>query len=874
MAPRLIRGTRYQDQSRTNRGSRWSAAPQDEWGMPEVLPRGESRTVDKARVPTGLLDAPEEDRSIDGLRHAVVIFGRTVLGAGLLWVVVGALIERPSIVGIALVAILFGSWLLAEQRSLPARSPGQLATRVAIETQVTALVAVTIEPAIGPAIALGSLIPIVAALSYVSRRTLSLLLLGSTAVGAYSTLAPGVMHWGLAGLGTLEIVLPTSTLAIVYVLFEVFLLSASTRLSDTASELRHIVTMSHDLAETPDPNDVGAHLARHLQQVTGASETALSTWERDSDRVETFGFYPPEDAANLEPSYSLEAYPATRKVLTTQRPLVVDVDDPAADVAEVAYLRSIDRRRSVIVPLVVRGESIGIVELTSNDPSAFDERQIELAKVLTREAALTFDNARLYGKIREQAFRDPLTGLANRSRFQERVEHSLARLRRSPKRVAVLFIDLDHFKLVNDRFGHTVGDRLLQAVAQRVDASVRPGDTAARLGGDEFAILLEDVDGKDEAESVCRRLLEVLGEPVALGQAAPTIGASIGVATSGLGGETVDELLRNADIAMYAAKAAGRGQVVFFRTELLDLAASRSELAALLRGAEARDELQLHFQPIVALDGGAPVGFEALVRWQPEGHAMHMPAEFIGLAEETGEILAIGRWVIVEACRRAKQWQDKFALPELRVYVNLSARQFRDPGLVSIVASALRDAHLDPHHLTLEITETALLTRTPETLTRIGQLRRLGVRLAIDDFGTGYSSLGYLHAFQVDELKIDRSFVSARPTGSGAGPTRDAKVLSRAIVELGRALGLDVIAEGIETAAQADWFRELGCRYGQGYHYARPMVPAEVERFLRRGGRRRIRLATAGVPVPEPSEPARTGRPRLPRSRTVTPPAA
>jgi EAL domain-containing protein (putative c-di-GMP-specific phosphodiesterase class I) len=303
-----------------------------------------------------------------------------------------------------------------------------------------------------------------------------------------------------------------------------------------------------------------------------------------------------------------------------------------------------------------------------------------------------------------------------------------------------------------------------------------------------------------------------------------------------VGGETVDELLRNADIAMYAAKAAGRGQVVFFRSELLALAAARSELAAMLRGAESRGELQLHFQPIVELEGGTPIGVEALVRWQPEGHALHMPAEFIGLAEETGEILAMGRWVVAEACRRVKAWQERLELPELRVYVNLSARQFRDPGLLAIVSGALRDAHLEPRHLTLEITETALLTRTPDTLARIGQLRRLGVRLAIDDFGTGYSSLGYLHAFRVDELKIDRSFVSGPSgmNGAGGSPRRDAKVLSRAIVELGRALSLDMVAEGIETAAQAEWFRGLGCRYGQGFHFARPLAPADVERFLRR----------------------------------------
>jgi diguanylate cyclase (GGDEF)-like protein len=803
-------------------------------------------------VPERPLDTTMERRSLAALRRAIRIFGRTVLLVGLFWAGVGAYVDDRLLVGVGGVAFAFGGWLLLELRGGPRRSAASLAARVALGTQIVAVVVVSIEPVIGPAIALGSLIPIVVALVYVNRRTLTVLMLSSAAVGAFSVLAPTMLSWGSRGTAPLDLVLPTSTLAIVYLLFQVFLWNASIRMADTTDELRHVVAMSRDLAGTLDPTDVGHALARHLTNVGGATECALSTWDREHDRVVTFGYYPP-DQGPAEPVYDLDRYPATRRVLTDQLTIVVDAEDPMADIAEVGYLRSIRQRKLVMIPLVVRGESIGMVELTSNDPNAFDERQIELAEVLAREAALTFDNARLHGEIREQAFRDALTGLANRTQFQARVEHALDRLRgRSALRAAVLFIDLDHFKLVNDRFGHTMGDRLLQAVADRVRVSVRPGDTAARLGGDEFAILLEDVGGRDEADAVCRRLLEALAEPIILGDAAPMIGASIGVAISGLGGDTVDELLRNADIAMYAAKAAGRGQVVFFRAELLDLAAARSELSALLRGAEARGELQLHFQPIVELQTDAAVGVEALVRWQPEGHVLHMPAEFIGLAEETGEILAIGRWVINEACRRLKTWQDRCDLPDLRLYVNLSARQFRDPGLVDIVSRAIRDAGLNPGHVTLEITESALLTRTPETLERIVQLRRLGVRLAIDDFGTGYSSLGYLHAFQVDELKIDRSFVS------GPSQPRDAKVLSRAIVELGRALGLDMVAEGIETAQQADWFRELGCRYGQGFHFARPLSPADLERFLRR------RLRAAKPPAATSRRPRRMSASNLP----------
>jgi diguanylate cyclase (GGDEF)-like protein len=821
---------------------------------------GESGVVLRSSAPVRPVDPTSDRLTAEALRRAILIFGRTVMLVGLFWAVVALRLADPLLVGVALVALFFGLWLTWERRRAASWSTAKLATRVALATQVTAAVAVSVEPVIGPAIALGSLIPVVVALVYVSRRTLSVLMLASATVGTYSVLAPSLLPWGTTGTAVLDVILPTSTLVVVYVLFQVFLWNASTTLGDMNTDLQHVVTMARDLAGTMDPTDVGHQLALHLRTAAGAGECTLSLWQRGSDRLETFGFDPPEFESQVDTSYQLDAYPATRRVLEGQESLVVDTADPAADVAEVGYLRSIERRRSVLIPLIVRGESIGLVELTSRDPRAFDEREVELAKLLTSEAALTFDNARLHGEIKEQAFRDPLTGLANRSRFQERVEHSLDRLRgRSPKHAAVLFIDLDHFKHVNDRFGHSAGDRLLQVVAQRVGASVRPGDTAARLGGDEFAILLEDVDGREEAEVVCQRLLDGFSEPISLGQAAPTVGASIGVAISGLGGETVDELLRNADIAMYAAKAAGRGQVVFFRSELLDLAAARSELAALLRGAEARGELQLHFQPIVALETNAPVGMEALVRWQPTGHALHMPSEFISLAEETGEILNIGRWVIADACRRAREWQERFALPDLRVYVNLSARQFRDPSLMTVVAGALRDANLAPRCLTLEITETALLTRTPDTLSRIGQLRRLGVRLAIDDFGTGYSSLGYLHAFQVDELKIDRSFVSGTAAG-GAAPRRDARVLSRAIVELGRALDLDVVAEGIETATQAEWFRQLGCRYGQGFHFAKPLAPPDVEKFLRR----RRRRGAVAVPVAATS-------PRLPRRQPIVP---
>ena len=783
------------------------------------------------------------------LRRTLRVFGLIVLPTGVFWAAIGASVGATSLAAVGGVSAIFALWLLIEARLSQGRSEAQLATRVAIATQVTAAAAVVVEPAVAFAVALGSLIPVILALPYVQRAPLTRLMAVSAVVGIFSLAAPDLLPWGTRAGGPLTVILPTSTVVIVYALFQVFLWNASTRLTDTASELRHVIEMSHDLAATLDPKDVGNRLARHIALVARAEECVLSTWDRAGDRVVTFGGYP-EDRRTLEPSYALDAYPATRSVLISHQSCIVDLDDPDADPAEVEYLRELGHRTLVMLPLVVRGDSIGIVELSSVRPRAFSERDVELVKLLVREAATTFDNARLYDELRQLAYRDPLTGLANRSQLQDRVDHALERIRgRSPKHVAVLFIDLDHFKHLNDRFGHAKGDRALQVMAERIRTIIRPGDTAGRLGGDEFAILLEDVDGPEVVQVVCQRLLDGLLQPIELDDALPIVGASIGYALSSPESSTGEDLIRNADIAMYAAKAAGRGQVVAFRKDLLETAAARSELAALLRGAESRDELQLHFQPVVNLEDGSPVGAEALLRWQPKGHPLHLPSEFIELAEETGEILPIGRWVIAEGCRRVRAWQTRFDVPHLRLYVNLSARQFRDPGLVPMIVSALARTGMDAANLTLEITEGTLLTQGFETIQRIGELRSLGLRLAIDDFGTGYSSLGYLHAFQIDELKIDRSFV---PGSEGVG---DAHVLSQAIVELGRALRLDMVAEGIETRDQADWFRALGIELGQGFHFARPMPGAEFERYLRRMTATRGRVQRSG-------EPSRTRAPR------------
>jgi diguanylate cyclase (GGDEF)-like protein len=587
--------------------------------------------------------------------------------------------------------------------------------------------------------------------------------------------------------------------------------------------------LSREVSQTMDPQQVARIIARHIALAAEVADCTLSMLDRDDDQVVTFASYPPTAGAQIAPAYPLNEFPATRRVLLTGEPCFVDAADPASDPGELDYLRSVGQASMVILPLVLRGESIGILELTSTESNVFSEHSVQLAQLLAREAAFSLENARLYDEIHEQAFRDSLTGLANRRLFLERLSHALERLRgRSPARVAVIFLDVDNFKHLNDRLGHPAGDEALQVIGERLRIAIRPGDTAARLGGDEFAILLEEVGSTAEVVAVAERLVKELGAPIAMTKGSPRIAVSIGVALSGRSDETANDLLRNADIAMYAAKAGGRGRIELFRRELLERAAARSDLDARLRGAVEREELRLEYQPILDLasDGRRIAGFEALVRWDPAGGPRQMPSDFIGIAEESGEIMAIGRWVIGEACRQARAWQLAHAMPELRMNVNLSARQFTDPGLRGIVAAALRTSGLSPRSLTLEITESTLMARTRDTVERVRSLRAMGVRVSIDDFGTGYSSLGYLQTFELDELKIDRSFVS--PSDAVGSP----RVISRAIVELGRALGLEMVAEGIETAAQARWFQSLGCQFGQGFYFAQPMGAAQAGAYL------------------------------------------
>jgi diguanylate cyclase (GGDEF)-like protein/PAS domain S-box-containing protein len=452
------------------------------------------------------------------------------------------------------------------------------------------------------------------------------------------------------------------------------------------------------------------------------------------------------------------------------------------------------------------------------------------------------DRKELEAQLVHQAFHDGLTGLANRTLFAERVEHALARSGTGD--LAVLFIDLDDFKHVNDSLGHAAGDQLLIAAARRLQGCLRPADTAARLGGDEFAVLLERVADAEAAAAVAARVLDTLHQPFGLNGRTIPIKASVGVATGRPGVDEVEELLRNADVAMYAAKAGGKDRFELFRPDMHEDMLQRLELEAELRHVADRDQLVLHYQPIVELVSGRITRVEALVRWDHPTKGLLPPPAFIPLAEEQGLIGPIGNWVLRQACLQARRWQDQFPdAPPLSVHVNLSGRQLEDQQLVGEVVQALETSRLSPRLLTLEITESVLVSDIEAMSARLRELKGLGVLLAIDDFGTGYSSLSYLRRFPIDMLKIDKAFVD------GIGRGREDTALAHAIVKLSHTLQLHAVAEGIEQADQAASLITLGCRDGQGFHFSRPLTTAAMTELLAKT------LADGGFYLPAAAEP-------------------
>jgi diguanylate cyclase (GGDEF)-like protein len=480
------------------------------------------------------------------------------------------------------------------------------------------------------------------------------------------------------------------------------------------------------------------------------------------------------------------------------------------------------------VPLVSRNEVLGVLNLNSGPEKQFTEYDLRAVSLFAEQAAAAIANARLFemerahtAELTYRAYHDPLTRLANRTLFVERLEDSLREDEGTPRRLAVLFLDVDNFKNVNDSLGHAAGDRLLVAVAGRIEGCLRQPDTAARFGGDEFAVLLRDAADDHAVGTAATRILQALENPFSIGGHEVFVSASIGVALPDEEDTTVDELLRNADVAMYMAKDSGKSRFAVFEPHMHKAAVERMQLESDLQRALQRDEFEVHYQPVVELATGKVISMEALLRWNHPTRGLMGPADFIPLAEETGLILPIGRWVLLEACRQVSTWHDEHPdRIQLSVSVNVSALQLQRT-LVDDVAAALDETGLEPSHLTLELTETVLMHDAGEVVERLTQLKHLGVSLAIDDFGTGYSSLSYLHKFPIDILKIDKSFTGNLRRGTGEG------VLTHAIIRLARTLHLRTVAEGIEQPDQVGKLQAMGCHFGQGFYFAEPL-PADL----------------------------------------------
>jgi diguanylate cyclase len=475
------------------------------------------------------------------------------------------------------------------------------------------------------------------------------------------------------------------------------------------------------------------------------------------------------------------------------------------------------------VPIVVLGAdgnstlALAAVQAGAQDYLVRDEVD---AGSLERSIRYAIDRKRTEVQLAHLAVHDHLTGLPNRSVFDDRLEHALQRRRDGQGGVAVLFIDLDGFKRLNDSFGHGAGDDVLREAGVRIRAAVRPHDTVARLGGDEFTALCEGVYGDHGALTIGGRIAEELARPLVIDGHEIVLRASIGVVLAERQDVTAEELLQQSDDAMYRAKARGDGRPqLYIPGRARERAGHEIQVESALRRA-IPDELVAHYQPVVVLDGGRLVGVEALVRWQHPSRGLVLPGEFIPIAEQSGLVVALGDWMLDESCRQVAGWDD------LRVSVNVSGRQIADGSLLGSVARALEESGLAPSRLQLELTETVLMDDIDGHVALMREVKELGVSLAVDDFGKGYSSLSYLHRFPIDRIKIDRAFVGGLPE------SRTALAIVSAVVSFARALDIEVVAEGVETQAHVDALRDLGCEYGQGFFFHRPVEPERITALL------------------------------------------
>jgi diguanylate cyclase (GGDEF)-like protein len=584
---------------------------------------------------------------------------------------------------------------------------------------------------------------------------------------------------------------------------------------------------SRILQHSPELDSSLVALLEHARNMFRAEWAQITLYPRSTsdEALRTISRHEGETVV-MEPVDDLEHEAIEQRVKQDQRPFLY-IPMPTHRVV-------VGLRQAMVSPLRGESEILGSIVIANRltEATSFTAEDLKLLETLANQSAIALENgqleqslaelSRLKEQLRYQAYHDPLTNLGNRSLFVERVDERLARPA-AGKVPVVLFLDLDDFKVVNDTLGHAAGDRLLSAAADRIRGCVRADDVAARLGGDEFAVLIEDQPDLSRAMSVANRIIESVRLPFPIENQEMSVTASIGIAAARSDTTAADELLRNADVAMYIAKANGKGRAAVFEPTMHAAIVARHALSAELSRGVGKSEFEVFYQPILALQTGALAGVEALVRWRHPTRGLISPDEFIPLAEENGTILALGRWVLFEACRQVAAWTEDRRTQPLTLTVNVAAAQLREPGFMDEVDGILGVTKLAPSQLVLEMTETAMFHDTSTTIARLQDLRSRGIRIAIDDFGTGYSSLGYLRRFPVDILKIARDFVDD-DSAEWAFPA--------AIIALGRTLNLRIVAEGIEEEWQLERLRSLGCELGQGYYFARPTDAAGFEAYV------------------------------------------
>jgi len=623
---------------------------------------------------------------------------------------------------------------------------------------------------------------------------------------------------------------------------------------ETANEL---LGLSRSLTQARSAEEVANRVAAAVPALVGAPRSSVFLWNEAEDTFRVAGAHgwTPEleealRALVVHPSDTPEA----ARMLTHPKARVIRATD--GDDFVRATLEAFGSEAVAVAPVLVRDRLVGTV--VADDPVGgphlrLDSHLMDRLRGLADQAAVALENVRLVDEIRRQALHDELTGLPNQLLFRDRVEQAMARAERHGERLAILCLDVDHFKKVNDSLGYTAGNDLVRQVGDRLRTSLRAQDTVARTGGDEFAVLLPNVESVGGGATVAEKLLAAFADPFQLDGRTVFVTASIGMALYPDHGFGADTLLRNADVAMYRAKERGRNNHQWYAAGMTTRAHERLELEAQLHRAIEEGELRVHYQPIFDVVSGRMSGVEALVRWQHPERGLLPPDRFLPLAEETGLVVAVDTWVLRTACLQTRDWLDA-GLGPLRVAVNISGRTFQQPRLADTVFHVLREARLDPGMLELEVSENVAGHETRETMVVLERLRALGVRVAIDDFGTGYSVLSRLRGFPVNTMKVDKSFVQDIAEATDDGP------IVAGLIAMAHSLGVEVTAEGVETSAQMAFLRRHGCDSVQGFLLARPVDPAVIpslaEQMGRAGG------AEPAEPVPSAAWATATSRER------------